>query len=92
MLDFSLSELLVVGIVAVMCVKPEDMPGLMRKAGRITGQARRQFNDAWNEFKMLDINDTEKRMVKGDDGKMYEAYDATTLEHFKNKKDEGKPE
>ncbi len=39
--DVGLTELLVIGLVALFVLKPEDVPGIMRKAGLLYVQARR---------------------------------------------------
>ncbi|MBD3766298.1 MAG: twin-arginine translocase subunit TatB, partial [Rhodobacterales bacterium] len=49
MMDIGWSELLVVGIVALIVIGPKDLPGLFRTLGRFTARARgmaREFTRA----------------------------------------------
>ncbi|EBA11592.1 Sec-independent protein translocase protein TatB [Roseobacter sp. CCS2] len=46
------SEMLVVGIVALIVIGPKDLPGLFRTVGQFTGKARmmaREFSNAMNQ-------------------------------------------
>jgi sec-independent protein translocase protein TatB len=43
--DIGGSELIIVAIVALLVVKPKDLPVMMRKIGEFTAQARRMAND-----------------------------------------------
>ncbi|MDO6587584.1 Sec-independent protein translocase protein TatB [Salipiger sp. 1_MG-2023] len=52
MLDLGWSELMVIGIVALIVVGPKDLPVLFRNAGRFMGKARgmaREFTSAMND-------------------------------------------
>lgn len=52
MLDIGWTELLVIGIVALIVVGPKDLPIMFRKLGQFTGQARkmaREFSRAMDE-------------------------------------------
>ncbi|MDK3016224.1 Sec-independent protein translocase protein TatB [Pseudodonghicola flavimaris] len=52
MFDMGWSELLVVGVVALIVVGPKDLPVLFRNVGRFVGKARgmaREFSRAMNE-------------------------------------------
>ena len=52
MLDLGWTELLVIGIVALIVVGPKDLPVLFRKVGEFVGKARgmaREFSRAMNE-------------------------------------------
>ncbi|MCU0815945.1 MAG: Sec-independent protein translocase protein TatB [Cypionkella sp.] len=49
MFDLGMSELLVIGIVALIVIGPKDLPGLFRSLGRFTGKMRsmaREFSRA----------------------------------------------
>ena len=65
MLDLGWSELLVIGIVALIVVGPKDLPVLFRNAGRFMGKARgmareftRAMNDAADQSGVNDISKT----------------------------------
>ena len=52
MFDIGWTELLIIGIVALIVVGPKDLPGMFRALGRFTGKARnmaREFQRAMNE-------------------------------------------
>ena len=52
MFDIGMTELLVIGIVALIVVGPKDLPGMFRTLGRFTAKARslgREFSRAMNE-------------------------------------------
>ena len=52
MFDLGWSELLVIGIVALIVVGPKDLPVMFRKLGEFTGKARRmarEFQSAMND-------------------------------------------
>lgn len=62
MFDIGMSELLVVGVVALIVVGPKDLPGMFRTVGRFTGKARgmakefqRAMNDAADEAGVADV-------------------------------------
>lgn len=65
MFDLGWTELLVIGIVALIVVGPKDLPILFRQAGRFMGRARamaREFtsamNDAADQAGVSDIQNT----------------------------------
>lgn len=52
MFDIGWTELLIIGIVALVVVGPKDLPGMFRTLGRFTGKAKgmaRDFQKAMNE-------------------------------------------
>jgi sec-independent protein translocase protein TatB len=64
MFDLGMSELLVIGIVALIVVGPRDLPGMFRTLGRFTGKARnmarefqRAMDQAADEAGVKDVKD-----------------------------------
>src|SRR6056297_1074091 len=58
MLDLGWTELLVIGIVALIVVGPKDLPVLFRKLGQFVGKAKgmaREFSRAADEAGVKDI-------------------------------------
>jgi sec-independent protein translocase protein TatB len=62
MFDLSWTELLVVGVVALIAIGPKELPGVLRMVGQWMGKVRRmagefqsQFNEAMREAEMADI-------------------------------------
>jgi sec-independent protein translocase protein TatB len=62
MFDFSWSELLLIGIVALIFIGPKELPGVLRSLGqwmskirRMAGEFQNQFHDAMREAELADI-------------------------------------
>jgi len=62
MFDFSWSELLLIGIVALIFIGPKELPGVLRTLGqwmskirRMAGEFQNQFHDAMREAELADI-------------------------------------
>ena len=49
MFDIGLTELLLLGVVALLVIRPEQLPGVARALARFIGRARRGFNAVWHE-------------------------------------------
>ena len=71
MLDLGWSELLVIGVVALIVVGPKDLPVLFRKVGQFVGRAKgmaREFtqamNDAADESGVRDISSSVNKSLK----------------------------
>lgn len=62
MFDFDSGKLLILGLIALIVIKPKDLPGVMRQVGATIGQLRRmagefqgQFRDALREAELEEI-------------------------------------
>src|SRR4029077_12767334 len=62
MFDLSWSELLLIGVVALVFIGPKELPGVLRTVGQWTGKVRRmagevqdQFREAMREAEMADL-------------------------------------
>lgn len=85
MLDFSLGELAVVAAVAVLFIRPEDLPAVLRAVGkgmahlRTTAQEFRGiFEEAARDPVLAETKrewESGVRLIEGDDGELHEAYD-----------------
>src|SRR3954471_16191115 len=65
MFDIGWSELLVIGVVALIAIGPKELPGVLRMVGQWMGKARKmaaefqgQFNEAMREAEMADLKKT----------------------------------
>ena len=65
MLDIGWSELLIVGIIALLVVGPKELPQLLRTLGRYAGIVRRQANEFRAQFDEA-LKDTEFEDIKKD--------------------------
>jgi sec-independent protein translocase protein TatB len=62
MFDIAWSEMMLIGAVALVVIKPKDLPGAMRACGEAVGKIRRmasefqgQFNDAMRQAEIHDL-------------------------------------
>src|SRR5215471_16009148 len=62
MFDIGWSELVVIGVVALIAIGPKELPGVLRTIGQWMGKARRmaaefqsQFQEAMREAEMADL-------------------------------------
>lgn len=51
MFGFGLSEIVIIMIVILVLIKPKDLPGIARKAGKIYATVIRQLNGIKRSFK-----------------------------------------
>jgi len=65
MFDIGWSELVVIGVVALVVIGPKELPGVLRMVGQWMGKARKmagefqgQFNEAMREAEMADLKKT----------------------------------
>ncbi len=84
MFDISFAELLLVIIVAVVFIRPKDVPTVVRTIAKVmkslrdfSHEVKQVFDDITREAGAGEIKktlDAEMQMIKGDDGKFYESY------------------
>jgi len=71
MFDIGFWELVVIAVIALLVVGPEQLPGFVREAGRWAGRIRRFIHDARfeleRELRVDDHTDLEKNIAKLDD-------------------------
>jgi sec-independent protein translocase protein TatB len=85
MLDLGWTELLVIGIVALIVVGPKDLPGMFRTVGNFVGKAKRMardfsqaMNDAADEAGVKDVSDSLRKASNPVGSAMDEAKKATS--------------
>ena len=81
MFDFSFAEIALVVVVAVLFIGPNELPVVIRAIRSLGKELRGVFDEIARESGLeemaKDVN--EITMIKGDDGKMYEAYNMAPL-------------
>lgn len=85
MFDFSLAELLLTAVVAVVFIGPKELPVVLRavaKGMRSVKALGREIHDAFDQLAqesgVKDVKselEQEMKLIKGDDGQLYESYD-----------------
>ena len=85
MLDLGWTELLVIGIVALIVVGPKDLPGMFRTVGNFVGKAKRMardfsqaMNDAADESGVKDVSESLRKASNPVGSAMDEAKKATS--------------
>ena len=80
MFDIGWSELVVIGIVALIAIGPKELPGVLRAVGQWMGKIRRmasefqgQFQEAMREAEMADLKKSVDEMT--DTAKSYTNFD-----------------
>ena len=70
MFDIGWSELLVIGIVALVVIGPKELPGVVRTVAQNIGKLRRlasdfqnQFNDALREMELADLKKDAEKLI-----------------------------
>jgi Tat protein translocase TatB subunit len=89
MFDLSFGELLLVVVVALVFIGPKELPTVVRalaKAMRalrsLAAQVQQLFDELAKESGVKDVKQTleqDIKLIQGDDGQMYEAYDVETV-------------
>ena len=86
MFDLSLAELALIVIVAVIFIGPKELPVVLRAISKGLRGVRafgRELHKAFDDLsREAGVEDIEKdiRLIKGDDGNMYESYDMPQLD------------
>jgi Tat protein translocase TatB subunit len=76
MFDLSFSEILVVLVGIIIFIKPEDLPEIARFCGKFFGKIKNYYDEIIHTISH-EIEDTKE--IKGDDGKLYKAYDVEKI-------------
>lgn len=85
MFDLSLAEILLVVVVGVVFIGPKDLPVIVRAVAKgiktlrgFTHEIKQAFDEVSRDTGLKDSIDSiegEMRLIKGDDGKLYESYE-----------------
>jgi sec-independent protein translocase protein TatB len=85
MFDIGWSELLVIGIVALVVIGPKELPGVVRAVAQNIGKLRRmasdfqnQFTDAMREMELADLKKDAEKLIS----------DATSSDELKKTNEE----
>ncbi len=91
MFDFSFAELLVICVVGLLVLGPKELPAVvralrnvMRRIKQTTAALQAQINEVLDDDELQEA----KKLIKGDDGTLYEAFDLSDIELDK-KRDDG---
>src|SRR6266850_2434357 len=90
MFDVGWSELLVIGVVALIAIGPKELPGVLRAVGQWTTKIRRmasefqdQFREAMREAEMADL----KKDIDEATGKLNSSFDPLDFNDGKDSKE-----
>lgn len=89
MFDLSFAELVVIAVIAIMVVGPNELPTMLRTIGGWIRKVRKLSVELTQYLEELDTNgdikslqgefrETEK-FIKGDDGKVYQSFDISDV-------------
>ena len=74
MFDIGWSELVLIGVVALVAIGPKELPGVLRMVGQWMGKARKmaaefqgQFQEAMREAEMADLKKSVDEMTDGEE-------------------------
>lgn len=84
MFDLSLAEILLIVVVSVVFIGPKELPVVVKAIAKslkilrgFAHEIKQAFDEISRETGIADVKETleaEMRLIKGDDGKMYESY------------------
>ncbi|MGE0754845.1 MAG: twin-arginine translocase TatA/TatE family subunit [Alphaproteobacteria bacterium] len=74
MFDLSFGEIFVVLVVALLCVGPKELPTVARACARFFRGMRGFMHEVKSVFNEV-ADEPTVRMIRGDDGKLYESYE-----------------
>ncbi len=95
MFGLSLSEIGIILVVALLVIRPKDIPEIaqfIKKGMKSFRAATREFRTTWNEVKKeLDLDDIEEirketRVIVNEAGEHFEAYDVSAITPYIKKK------
>ena len=102
MFDLSFSELLVIALCAVLFIRPDDLPVVLRACGKafrwlrgLAQEVRGGVDKVLDESGLTEATGEVNRgmgYLRGDDGKLYPAYDVSELEALRSPKPEAERE
>ena len=87
MFDFGFAEMLVIGVVALLVIGPEQLPQVARKAGVWIGRLRRMAGDVQREVdRQLQAEELRERIRKEGEGMKLEEIQGTVTEALEEAK------
>ena len=73
MIDFSFSEIMVVLVVAILFIKPQNIPEISKRSGKFYSKIKNLFNDVkeevFREEKFKDLKKIQRELKKTNDKK-----------------------
>ena len=78
MFGLSLPELFVISLIALLLIKPEDAPEVMRAIGKFIGRIKRMTKEVTDSFNEV-INDEDVKEITGITGEKFKAFDTSDL-------------
>ncbi len=82
MFDVSLSEALLIAVVALLVIGPEDLPAVMRGVGKFIRRIKRSAQD----FMHIIDEESELKNIVDLEGNLREAYDISELDEISDAK------
>ena len=92
MLDFSLAELGVVGLVALLLLGPEDLAGILKAIKTLKSKIKDFFTDRFPEVTEAIYNDKVIDLMVDSDGNLQKMYDNKKLESSRKQEKSDDPQ